>query len=369
MRIGALFQLTTAANYRVVHPIEALQRRGHDVVLPDASGNVELRHLAACDVVVVYQHCDAQMRQTIGTLKRNGVAVVWDNDLHIAAMPKSRAIKRSSGGMSNERIFAEMVRTARLAHATTTPTDVLAEVFRRAGVAPVHVVPNMLKDNLVRRRNAHEQLTIGWIAGTEHRADAAGVGLTDVLRRLQAKHPALAVTTVGVELGLKERYAHAPVVPFDQLPRVMADFDIGIAPLLDTPFNRARSDIKVKEYAASQVPWLASDCGPYAPLGERNGGRLVADDGWFDALDDLIADAAARELLARSGQQWALTQSADAVAAAYEHLLSDVVEQATGTRPATLVRSAVGVSIHDRPAESGRFAIKIPQRLVGQRRP
>ena len=168
---------------------------------------------------------------------------------------------------------------------------------------------------------------------------------------------------------MKERYAHAPVVPFDQLPRVMADFDIGIAPLLDTPFNRARSDIKVKEYAASQVPWLASDCGPYAPLGERNGGRLVADDGWFDALDDLIADAAARERLAQSGQQWALTQSADAVAAAYEHLLSDVIEQATGKRPATLVRSAVGVSIHDRPAEGGRFAVKIPQRLVGQQRP
>ena len=107
MRIGALFQLTTAANYRVVHPMEALQRRGHDVVYPDARGNVELRHLAACDVVVVYQHCDAQTRQTIATLKRNGVATVWDNDLHIAAMPKSRAIKRSSGGMSNERIFGE----------------------------------------------------------------------------------------------------------------------------------------------------------------------------------------------------------------------------------------------------------------------
>ena len=40
--------------------------------------------------------------------------------------------------------------------------------------------------------------------------------------------------------------------------------------------NRARSNIKLKEYAAAGACWLASPIGPYVGLGEKQGGRLVA---------------------------------------------------------------------------------------------
>lgn len=366
MRIGALVEPNAPANYRVAHPLEAMARRGHDVVWPDMRGDTPMRELATCDLVVVYRRCDPPNRQIISALRQRGVAVIWDNDDDLAQMPKSRQMRRSTGGLSNQRLFMEMMKTARLCHAVTTTTDALADVFRRAGVSDVTVFPNMLKDGSVRPRRQHANVTVGWIATREHRTDANGVGLTDVLTRLQAKHPQLGVTTVGVELGLRERYGYAAVLPFDQLPRVMEDFDIGIAPLLDTPFNRTRSDIKVKEYAASQMPWLASNTGPYAHLGERQGGRLVSDDGWFDALDELITDAGARRDLAQAGQGWALTQTIDAIAPDYEKFLSDVVERATGKRPATLVRSAVTASMHDQPTTGKRFVARIPRRLVTQ---
>src|SRR5207249_1565318 len=76
---------------------------------------------------------------------------------------------------------------------------------------------------------------------------------------------------------------------FLELPHRIGSFDIGLAPLADLPGNRARSDIKVKEYAASGVPWLASPVGPYVQLGEEQGGRLVPDDLWFEALDRLVS--------------------------------------------------------------------------------
>src|SRR5207302_1085104 len=86
-----------------------------------------------------------------------------------------------------------------------------------------------------------------------------------------------------------QRYRHDPYLPFAELPRRLSRWDIGIAPLADIPFNLARSDIKLKEYAASELPWLASPVGPYAGHGEAQGGRLVPDDGWFEALNQEAA--------------------------------------------------------------------------------
>lgn len=56
---------------------------------------------------------------------------------------------------------------------------------------------------------------------------------------------------------------------------------------VDIPFNRARSTVKAKQYAAAGVPWLASPVGQYGALGPRQGGQLVEDDEWRDALHRL----------------------------------------------------------------------------------
>ncbi|HMJ02338.1 MAG TPA: hypothetical protein VK506_05315, partial [Conexibacter sp.] len=95
------------------------------------------------------------------------------------------------------------------------------------------------------------------------------------------------------------------VVQYQQLARYVAAFDVGIAPIADIPFNRAKSNVKVKEYAAMGVPWLASPIGPYADLGEKQGGRLVPDDRWFEELEHLVSDARARKRLAKRGIKWA----------------------------------------------------------------
>jgi len=49
--------------------------------------------------------------------------------------------------------------------------------------------------------------------------------------------------------------------------------------------NYARSDVKVKEYAARGVPWIASARGPYVDLGPDQGGLVVPGDDWVVALD------------------------------------------------------------------------------------
>ena len=72
-------------------------------------------------------------------------------------------------------------------------------------------------------------------------------------------------------------------------------------PLTNIPFSLGRSNVKAREYAAAGVPWLASPVGSYVDLGGDQGGWLVEDDKWFEAMDALIR--AGRERQAGQARQ------------------------------------------------------------------
>jgi len=77
-------------------------------------------------------------------------------------------------------------------------------------------------------------------------------------------------------------------------------WDIGIAPLADTAFNRCKSSIKTLDYAALGLPILASDREAYrGSLADGPGGLLLPDDqnAWFVALSRMVRDAALRRRL------------------------------------------------------------------------
>src|SRR5262249_55319210 len=78
-------------------------------------------------------------------------------------------------------------------------------------------------------------------------------------------------------------------------------WDIGIAPLADTPFNRCKSALKALDYAAMGLPILASDNAVYrGSAADGVAGWLVPDetDAWFVALARLVRDSALRRQLA-----------------------------------------------------------------------
>jgi hypothetical protein len=88
------------------------------------------------------------------------------------------------------------------------------------------------------------------------------------------------------------------------LNAVQPRWHIGLAPLLDTPFNRGKSAIKVLDYAALGLAMLASDVPPYrGSIADGPAGQLVRNDqnSWHAALDWLIRDQSLRRTLAAAG--------------------------------------------------------------------
>lgn len=324
MRIGVLWENNSNAYYRAAFPMEAMERRGHEVVWPpDTHGILPLESLVDCDVVHVYRRWDPKTRELLAELAKRGVGISWDNDDDLSAVPKESPTYRSTGGLTAERIYRETVKTARVAHGMTTPSAQLAERYRGAGVRRVEVIDNHLAPRQLCKPRRHDGVVIGWVAGLEHAVDAARIGVADALREIVARHPDVRVECIGVDLRLPERYRHDESAVFEHLPGRMRGWDIGIAPLADVQFNRSRSSIKLKEYAACGVPWLASPVGPYAGFGEEQGGRLVPDDGWLEALEALVDRGRDRRRLARKARTWAKGETVDRAATAWEaHLAS-----------------------------------------------
>lgn len=90
-------------------------------------------------------------------------------------------------------------------------------------------------------------------------------------------------------------------VNWDALPSLISRVDINLAPLVDSIFNRAKSEIKWMEAALVKVPTVASNMGAFADMvvdGET--GLLADDDQWFEKLNSLIESASLRQQLAQN---------------------------------------------------------------------
>ena len=90
-------------------------------------------------------------------------------------------------------------------------------------------------------------------------------------------------------------------VDWDKLPALISEVDINLAPLVDSIFNRAKSEIKWIEAALVKVPTVASKIGAFSDVvidGET--GLLATDDQWFDKLEALVLSSELRQNLAES---------------------------------------------------------------------
>jgi glycosyltransferase involved in cell wall biosynthesis len=319
--------------YRSIGPMQALARRGHEVRELEL-GRIDAWHdlLSWCDVLHVHRVCDGGSVELARAAREAGAAVVWDDDDDVTRVPRGTPGYAEAGGRKGEKRLAARTRMFEAVDLVTAPSAHLAETFRQAGAPETRVIENYVIDEFAREREPRDALRIGWVAGGEHRLDLAHVPIGDALQRLLDAHPHVHVTTIGVELDLDDdRYEHVPVVPLPRLLRRVSTFALGIAPLSPTlPINVARSNVKLKEYAAVGVPWLASPIGPYAGLGQREGGRLVPDDRWFEQLDAIVRDERARRKLGKRASRWGAKQLLSRNAGCWERELAWAIESRSG---------------------------------------
>jgi glycosyltransferase involved in cell wall biosynthesis len=80
--------------------------------------------------------------------------------------------------------------------------------------------------------------------------------------------------------------------------------DVALAPLVDTPFNHAKSNIKWLEYSACGIAGIYSDLPPYDSIRHGETGLKVAntEEAWYAAIATLIEHPELRERIAKNAQ-------------------------------------------------------------------
>jgi glycosyltransferase involved in cell wall biosynthesis len=137
-------------------------------------------------------------------------------------------------------------------------------------------------------------VVVGWIGspGTSVHLEP----LLPVLRRLAAAHAALRVELVGADPRLAGPGIHVREWRWDTELRWLQSFDVGVMPLPDDEWARAKAGYKLLQYMACGAASVASPVGVGPELvGAGETGWLAADAAeWEETLAQLIGDATAR---------------------------------------------------------------------------
>lgn len=310
---------------RLVTPMQALQDAGKieykfvTLFLRSIPGLRRLlRDLRNWDVIWILRPHHYVILPIIAEARRLGKPVLVDIDDWLLELPADLG----DAAYFMNRPCQETIRLAlRSATAITVSTGVIAERCAALGLR-AHVVPNSVDcARFTRQPRDDGALTIGFCGSPSHYLDVPLI--TPGLRSLLREYPErVRVVSMGCPLpelrDLPGYTHHEPVAPAEY-PRALSDLrlDIGLAPLHDTFFNDAKSDIKCLEYSATGAATIASPVPPYRASVRGDCGVLVeanTPEAWSGALRRLVKDPPSRRRLADNAYEWVRRERASASA-------------------------------------------------------
>ena len=295
---------SACGHYRLILPALALAEEGYDVTVhfdgvgmanaivrehKDGTCTVLGGTLPDEDVIVLQRPSAPDVAAFIAYLVEHGKHVVVDVDDRFDAIDS----RNSAWHYYNHSPLAIRSLRSGLAAATVVTCSTPDLAALHGGLVVENCVPATYLD-LAGARDP----VVGWTGSLAvHPRDLAVVG-GGFARALDA-HPDWSVRIVGeaigtgTQLGLPADPPGTGWLHIRQYPEAVARLGLGLAPLEDTPFNRAKSWLKALEYSALGVPFVASALPEYARLGA---GTLATNPRqWKGAVNALLADADRRD--------------------------------------------------------------------------
>lgn len=264
------------------------------------------------DILVLNNICDADVLPIIRDRKSRGKLTLYELCDDLDEIPPSSPVRGFYAQPKN------MLLVKRLANYCDALQFSSPELFRKYGYLNDYAVifeNQMLSIPPERPRNPKDRVIVGWGGSAGHLQDMANI--SECLAGWILSRSDVQLYLMGSE-SIRDLFRKLPENkiryfapgPLEQYYDFMSRLDIGIAPLEDTPFNRARSDIKFLEYAAYGVAPVVQAAGPYlySVRNGRTGILFAATDGLISALDYLVANPSERRAISANAREYALRE-------------------------------------------------------------
>jgi glycosyltransferase involved in cell wall biosynthesis len=259
------------------------------------------------DVVFFTRYGRADGASIMHDCRMRGIPIVYHIDDNLLDLPPSLGLEIVARQGAAAAARRTMLERCDLIYASTR---VLADVLK--GYFPQKPIFQGIYASMVQVKlppaNPDAPLTIGYMGSKGHKEDLALV--VPALVSLMEQRPKLRVETFGtIEmprelLRFGERVQHHTVQKgYHGFLQTLADLNwtIGLAPLVDEPFNRCKAPTKFIEYTSCGIPVVASDAVPYAEAIVLGCGVLVQDN-WEVSIARLLDDSDERSFLVTTAQ-------------------------------------------------------------------
>jgi len=303
--------MSPCAHIRLLQPLNHLAiAEGFGLRLGDLA--VALRTTSG--MIVTHRHAlpSAEVAEELADhCRKRRVRLVYDLDDDLLDVPEDHP--EASLLRPRAKAIAAMLRAADEVWVSTGTLAAKVGATRR----PPRVIPNGLDERIWWPAPANlpprQPIRLLLMGTATHGPDFAMVA--PALERLAAMFgPRISIEMIGMTMGavpscVGRVHPPASAASYPAFVNWLSQenrWHIGLAPLADTPFNRAKSAIKAMDYAALGIPTVASAIGVYdGAVRDGESGLLVANTeaAWVTAVAGLIRDPARREHLAAGARQ------------------------------------------------------------------
>ena len=328
---------TYASGWRCLAPAQALNRTGRHAARSLALKEFNRQSTSAvdactwADIIVLERYLCCKVLEVAETWKRQGKTVVVDLDNAVDLMRPDHPTyaywmlgRKAPNGQAGEWItptpIVQFKEGLKLVDGMTAASNRLAGEWRQH--TPTQYLashPDLRRyENIAPRTKTPDTVTLGWIARDASVKTLAQSGALRALQNLCMARPQVRVAILGktrqafsrYELP-EDRFIFVPDFTYERAPHLIAQIDIGLAPLA-TPYDDRRDWCDVLEFMLLRIPWIASESPAYAdlrPYGwhvqnrESTWERLLLD--MVDHLDDYRYEAR------REAYLFAITQGID----------------------------------------------------------
>ena len=264
-----LIDETGDSYYRMRWPGKELAAQNPDwrIINLDARAKERFTWARAADLLVLYQSNDYDLLPILAERKAQGLPTLVEYNDNFYESPAWGPVAQEWSSPLLWQVYEYFMRES--AGVLVTGAG-LKNLFNQ--VVPqekLYILGNQLPQQFapVNKIPLTQQLIVGWAGSLGHMADLLAIAPT--IKNLGAEIPQLTFHVMGNEsipsllnypLG---RLAYTPWGTMAQYYNFWKPVHIGIAPLLDTAYNRCRSDIKAVEIAALSALPLLPDALPY----------------------------------------------------------------------------------------------------------